>query len=84
MANSSFIEMFYDQRFNNKLYAGRRRFITQYVNKFPLPNPQTDLSAQLISMAKQIYHLTPSFKTKKLEKELDQLVWRAFGESVTG
>ena len=31
VANSTFIESFYDHRFNNKLYAGRRRFITQYV-----------------------------------------------------
>ena len=37
VGNSSFIEAFYDRRFNNKLYAGRRRFITQYVEHFPIP-----------------------------------------------
>ena len=37
VGNSSFIECFYDRSFNNKLYAGRRRFMTQYVEQFPLP-----------------------------------------------
>jgi adenine-specific DNA-methyltransferase len=37
VANSTFIERFYDTVFHNKLYAGRRRFMTQYVKTFPLP-----------------------------------------------
>jgi SAM-dependent methyltransferase len=37
VANSTFIERFYDTLFHNKLYAGRRRFMTQYVRQFPLP-----------------------------------------------
>jgi hypothetical protein len=37
VANSSFIERFYDTMFHNKLYARRRRFMTQYVRQFPLP-----------------------------------------------
>ena len=41
VANSNFIEKFYDICFHNKLYAGRRRFITQYVEQFPLPNPDS-------------------------------------------
>jgi len=39
IANPMFIELFYDYSFCNKLYAGRRSFITQYVEKFPLPDP---------------------------------------------
>ena len=42
VGNSSFIRRFYDYRFQNKLYAGRRRFMTQYVEQFPLPNPSTE------------------------------------------
>ena len=38
IANSKFIEKFYDISFPNKLYSGKRRFITQYVEKFPLPD----------------------------------------------
>jgi adenine-specific DNA-methyltransferase len=79
VANSSFIEAFYDHRFHNKLYAGRRRFITQYVEKFPLPDPSRAESRALADLARQIYDLTPSPAAKELETRLDGLVWQAFG-----
>lgn len=81
VANSSFIEAFYDHRFHNKLYAGRRRFMTQYVEQFPLPDPARDESRELISLAKRIYDLLPSAAASALELELDRLVWEAFGVS---
>lgn len=77
VANSSFIERFYDLRFNNKLYAGRRRFITQYVEQFPLPNPHTAHGQSIIAIAKRIYEKTPSSEVKVLENELDSMVWMA-------
>ncbi|MGA2983565.1 MAG: N-6 DNA methylase [Terriglobia bacterium] len=79
VANSSFIEAFYDHRFHNKLYAGRRRFITQYVEKFPLPDPSRAESIVLADLARQVYDLTPSPAAKELETRLDGLVWQAFG-----
>lgn len=79
VSNSTFIEAFYDLKFNNKLYAGRRRFITQYVAGFPLPNPDTDLAREMIDLSKRIYDLTPSVEATILEKELDLAVWTAFG-----
>ena len=78
IGNSTFIERFYDLRFNNKLYAGRRRFITQYVEKFPLPNPDCYLSRTIIAKAKRIFGHTPSIEASLLQKELDSLVWEAF------
>jgi len=79
VGNSTFIERFYDYRFHNKLYAGRRRFITQYVEQFPLPDPHTALGKKIISTAKQIYHSTPSPAADKLQQKLDRMVWKAFG-----
>jgi len=79
VGNSSFIETFYDHRFHNKLYAGRRRFITQYVKEFPLPDPDTMLARRIIKTTKQIYDLLPSNEVNELEKLLDELVWQAFG-----
>lgn len=87
VANSTFIEAFYDHRFNNKLYAGRRRFITQYVELFPLPNPATDEAKAIISLAKEIFAKTPSVEADQFGANLDDLVWQAFGlhsEKVTG
>jgi adenine-specific DNA-methyltransferase len=79
VGNSSFLAKFYDHRFNNKLYAGRRRFMTQYTERFPLPDPKTSLSEQIICLAKQIYDMLPAPDVRGLEKKLDQLVWQAFG-----
>ena len=82
VANSSFIEAFYDHRFNNKLYSGRRRFMTQYVEKFPLPAPTTELAREIVALTKVIYARREEAGTAALEIELDAMIWRAFGLDV--
>jgi len=79
VGNSSFIEKFYDHSFNNKLYAGRRRFITQYVEKFPLPDPDTAMAQGIIELAKFIYANKLHADTSKEEREINNLVWSSFG-----
>ena len=82
VANSSFALKFYDTVFHNKLYSGRRRFMSQYVSRFPLPK---------LNRAQDILDLMPSVVAaarsgnsrdlEKLEQVLDALVWKAFGLS---
>ncbi|MFC0218609.1 Eco57I restriction-modification methylase domain-containing protein [Pseudochelatococcus lubricantis] len=79
VANSTFAEAFYDRRFNNRLYAGRRRFITQYVEQFPLPDPSLPSVCEIIARAKAIYDADHAAQLPALEAELDDLVWQAFG-----
>lgn len=79
IANSSFIEAFYDHRFNNKLFAGRRRFITQYVEQFPLPDPASREARRLATMARTIHAILPCVKAERMAAELDAGVWRIFG-----
>jgi adenine-specific DNA-methyltransferase len=80
VSNSKFIEEFYDHKFNNKLYSGRRRFITQYVKKFPIPDPTTEYAEKIISIAKDLYQSTVEYlDTSEKECELDRLVYGAFG-----
>lgn len=79
VANSTFIEAFYDHRFNNKLYAGRRRFITQYVEQFPLPDIETPLAREIVALAKKAYELAAVGQSKPMEDAIDLMVWRAFG-----
>ncbi len=81
VANSTFIEVFYDHRFNNKLYAGRRRYITQYVELFPLPNPKCDEALTIINLAKTIHATTPSTEANQLAADLNTRIWRVFGLS---
>jgi predicted RNA methylase len=82
VGNSTFIEHFYDHRFNNKLYAGRRRFITQYVEKFPLPDPYNPLGKEIVALAQSIYEITPSPEADELQKKLDKMVWQSFGFTI--
>ena len=79
VGNSTFIERFYDYRFHNKLYAGRRRFITQYVEKFPIPDPEISLGRKIIAQAKRIYECISFPDVVHLQKELDGMVWESFG-----
>lgn len=82
VANSSFIEEFYDHRFNNKLYAGRRRFITQYVEQFPLPDPSALESRELVRLAKDLHQNPERISDRKVIEKLNDLVYSAFGVSV--
>ncbi|MCE2484684.1 MAG: N-6 DNA methylase [Desulfurellaceae bacterium] len=79
VGNSTFIEHFYDHCFHNKLYAGRRRFITQYVERFPLPDPYSEPGRAIVAKAKHLYRCIPSPEAHGLQKELDAMVWEAFG-----
>lgn len=78
VANSTFIEKYYDYRFNNKLYSGKRRFMTQYVEKFPLPDPAREESKRLAELAKEIA-LNSSKDNYQLIDEVNQLVFEVFG-----
>ena len=79
IANSSFIKSFYDHKFNNKLYAGRRRFITQYVEQFPLPDPDLPETKALIQLAKDIHAAMPSDDADQAIRTLNDKVWQVFG-----
>jgi adenine-specific DNA-methyltransferase len=54
VANSSFIVRYYDTAFHNQLYAGRRRFMTQYVKHFPLPDIESRPSQGAIARVRQL------------------------------
>ena len=79
VSNSAFIEEFYDRTCGNKLYAGRRRYMTQYVETFPIPDPKTVISRQIIADAKRLYNLIPSPEAEVISARLDEEVFTAFG-----
>jgi adenine-specific DNA-methyltransferase len=82
VANSSFILKYYDVMFHNKLYSGRRRFQSQYVERFPLPKLETasellDVVSRLVKAARD----QRKTDVEQLETVADGLVWKAFGLS---
>lgn len=76
IANSSFIEKYYDIRFNNKLYSGKRRFQSQYVEQFPIPSVSTVLAGKTIGLVKKIIAVNEYTDSDK--KEIDKLVFDMF------
>jgi hypothetical protein len=79
VGNSRFALEFYDHRFNNRLYARRRRFITQYVSEFPLPDPALPVAKEIVGLAKQIYRSIPAADADSLASTVDARVHEAFG-----
>ncbi len=80
VANSSFALKFYDTVFHNKLYSGRRRFMSQYVSRFPLP--KLDRAKDIIAIMPRVLKASSEQNTDELERlqdQLDGLVWKAFG-----
>ena len=75
VANSSLATRFYDTVFHNKLYAGRRRYMTQYVNEFPLPDLESEIGTEIVGQVKQLVR-KPS---RKIESQVENLVSKAFG-----
>jgi hypothetical protein len=84
VANSTFITRFYDAVFHNKLYSGRRRFMTQYVGGFPLPSLETPCGKKIVQLVSRL--VREGEVTDTLEEQIDRLVWKAFGlgEEVAG
>jgi adenine-specific DNA-methyltransferase len=88
VGNSSFAVEFYDAVCGNRLYAGRRRFITQYVKRFPLPRLDAADRRAVHERVEALRALPQDDDAARvqLETELDVLVRRAFGlrEEVAG
>ena len=76
VGNSSLATRFYDTVFHNKLYAGRRRFMTQYVKEFPLPPLRTPHSIRAV---KAVRRLLADPDDAGAEEESNRQIWKSFG-----
>lgn len=77
VANSTVATRFYDTMFHNKLYAGRRRFMTQYVSKFPLPCLTNKVCQNIVRQVKRL--INSNCDQVKQEKAMARLVAKSFG-----
>lgn len=87
VANSSFALRYYDLCCGNRLYAGRRRFITQYLEELPIPAAS---SVQLRDIAVMVAKLGRTADTQgskpdaALEGALDNAITELFGLKEVG
>lgn len=80
IANSKLMEKYHDLCFNNKLYSGKRRYLSQYVEKYPIPNINNPNSQKIISLVKEITEtesLSPN-DIKEYSSKIDELVFEVF------
>jgi hypothetical protein len=78
VANSTFGARFYDRTCGNQLYAGRRRWITQYVERFPVPEPSGAAARRVVEVARKLCEPGAGGQ-QDLRTLLDQAVDAAFG-----
>ena len=76
IANSEFIEKFYDLKFNTKIYAGKRRYMSQYVEQFPIPNPNTLEAKEIINLVSDIIH--GNLEYKDIKPKIESLIYILF------
>jgi hypothetical protein len=48
VANSALMAQYHDFCFNNNLYSGRRRYLSQYIEKYPIPDPYNAFSKRIV------------------------------------
>lgn len=77
VANSQLAVEFYDTNFHNKLYSGRRRFMTQYVKQFPLPDIKRDVCQEIIAVVKAKLDI-PKIEPTTLDEVVNLLIEKAF------
>jgi adenine-specific DNA-methyltransferase len=58
VANSELMSRYHDLCFNNKLYSGRRRYFSQYIEKYPIPDPGKESSMRIIEIVKELNQLS--------------------------
>jgi hypothetical protein len=79
VANSTLAVRYYDLMCANRLYSGRRRWMTQYVSRLPLPDPDSAVANELIGYTKKLCEAAEE-PDLELVRYLDELVHNAFRE----
>ncbi len=74
VANSSFIERYYDAKFNTKLYSGKRRFMSQYVEQFPIPFTNSTNAKNAIALVKKVIAGCNDEDTSRYMRELNAII----------
>ena len=78
VANSKLMTKYHDLVFNNRLYSGRRRYFTQYVEKYPLPSSDSSIAKEIIQIVRELNTENNSKKMEILEHQLEIKVAEAF------
>jgi len=79
ICNSETMTHYHDLCFNNKLYSGRRRYLSQYIERYPIPDPNSKYSKEIIQVVEALNATDNNATKTELEVKLEILVKSAFG-----
>jgi len=79
VCNSEVIQKYHDIKFNNRLYSGRRRYFSQYVENYPIPSADNPYSIKIIKAVKKLNKdSSKGVDITNLETKINTLVRKAF------
>lgn len=79
VANSQLMNRFHGIEFQNVLYSGRKRYLTQYVDNYVLPDPNSVHARAIIELTQTIVNNDlETAEIEQLELEIDEQVNLAF------
>jgi len=78
--NSKLSVFIYDELFNNKLYSGKRRFITQYIQEYPIPNPASLKARKVVDAVRGLINHSAN-GANEAEQSLNTAVYDLFNLS---
>lgn len=74
LANSDAMDRYHEIKFQNKLYSGKRRYITQYVENYPIPSIDQPGAKIIIQLTKQLQEASNIQEKIDLEKKINLLI----------
>jgi adenine-specific DNA-methyltransferase len=78
IANSKLMTKYHDLVFNNKLYSGRRRYFSQYVENYPIPEISSFESKKIVEIVKEINKDSDNTNIEALTAQLEEAVAKAY------
>lgn len=79
VANSEVMKKYHSIKFQNVLYSDKKRYLTQYVNNYLLPDIENNYSKKIIYYMKKITNTNNSEKEfLEIKNEIDYLTKKAF------
>lgn len=80
VANSEVMKRYHSIKFQNVLYSDKKRYLTQYVNNYLLPDIESNYSKKIIYYMKKITDSNYNGKYfLEIKNEIDYLTKKAFG-----
>ncbi len=79
VSNTNLMTKYHDLVFSNKLYSGRRRYFSQYVQNYPIPDARSKIGKEIIVTVRELNKAQDKNQISKLSIYLENQVAASFG-----